>query len=685
MKFNPDRKPPVIRKETYETEIHGLRLQDPYFWIRNRDNKEVIDLLREENAYADHVMKPTKKFQKKLYDEMLLHLKETDFSVPAKRDHYYYYSRTEEGKQYPIYARKKETLESEEEVILDVNILAEGHDFFNVANLAMSPDHQFLAYLTDVTGDEIYELSIKNLVTNVLLPDRISNVSTSLEWAMDNKNLFYSRLDDLRRPFQVYRHSLGDLQENDGLIFHEKDDGYFVDCYKTKDHKYFVIDSSSKTTSEAHFLNAHDAFSPLKIFNPREEGHEYSLDHHEDHFYIVTNDQAQNFRLAKTLDHQTEKKYWQDVLKHRPEVKIEDIEIFEKYLVVFERVAGINRIRVESFEKGNPYYVDFDEAVYNVWCGNNYEYKTDLLRFGYCSLVTPNSVFDFHLENRIRTLKKRQEVPGGYDPALYTSERVMAQSPDGTQVPISMVYRKSLKKDGQAPCLLYGYGSYGHSLDPNFSSTRLSLLDRGFIYALAHIRGGGDLGRPWYDDGKLDKKQNTFSDFIACAEYLIENKYTQANRLVISGGSAGGMLMGAVLNQRPELFQGAVMHVPFVDVLNTMLDASIPLTVTEYDEWGNPNEKKAFDTILQYSPYNNIKAQRYPHVLVTGGLNDTRVQYWEPTKWVARIREMKVDSNLVILKMNMGAGHGGASGRYDYLKEIALDYAFMCNVVGINE
>lgn len=685
MRFNVDQNPPTIRKEKQETQIHGLTLQDPYFWIRNRDQKEVIRLLEEENKYTDHVMEPTVKFQEKIYDEMLSHIKETDLTVPAKRDDYYYYSRTEEGKQYPIYVRKKGTLDANEEIILDVNTLADGYEFFSVGVLSVSPDHKLLAYSTDTTGDEIYDLYIKNLETNELLSDRIKNTSTSLEWAMDNKTLFYSRLDDLRRPFQIFRHSLGDSPENDFLVFHEEDDGYFVDCYKTKDNRYFVIDSSSKTTSESYFLNAYDAFSPLKIFNPREEGHEYSIDHHEEHFYIITNDQAKNFKLVKTTDHQTEKKYWQEVLKHRPEVKIEDIELFEKYMVVFERVGGVHRIRVEDFYKAEHHYVNFDEAVYNVWCGNNYEYKTELLRFGYCSLVTPNSVFDYHLRDRKRELKKRQEVPGGYDPELYTSERIMVQSSDGVQVPISMVYKKGLIKNGQAPCLLYGYGSYGHSLDPYFSSARLSLLDRGFIYALAHVRGGGDLGRPWYDDGKLNKKQNTFSDFIRCAEYLIDHQYTQTTRLVISGGSAGGLLMGAVLNQRPELFQGAVMHVPFVDVLNTMLDANIPLTVTEYDEWGNPNEKEAFDVIRAYSPYDNIKAQNYPHMLVTGGLNDTRVQYWEPTKWVARIRELKTDSNIVILKMNMGAGHGGSSGRYDYLKEIALDYAFMCHVVGIYE
>lgn len=676
-------RPPKAMRKPHSFQIHGRTLQDDYFWLRNREDSDVIDYLKAENAYTASVLKETEKLQQQLYDEMLGRIKETDLSVPVRRGDYYYYSRTEKGKQYPIYCRKHKSLEAPEFVFFDMNQYAEGYDFFSLGALAISPDHRCLAYSTDVSGDEVYTLYIKDIETGETLPDKIEAIGSSVEWAMDNRTLFYSILDSTKRPYKILKHVLGTASEQDKLVYHEKDDGFFVSCGKTADRKYMLIDTGSKITSEVYFFDAAQPDSPLQLIQPREAGHEYMVEHHDSRFLILTNRDARNFRLVQAPVQSPAIEHWVELIAHRPDVKLEDIEVFKDYWIVLEREDGLNKMQVWDLRKNETYAIDFPEPVYNAWDDHNPEYDTEIFRYGYTSLVTPSSIYDFNMADRTRKLLKSQEVLGGYNRDEYASERVYARSADGTEVPVSMVYKRDLfKKDGTNPVLLYGYGAYGISLDVHFSTNRLSLLDRGFVFAMAHIRGGGDLGRPWYDHGKMEFKENSFRDFIACAEFILAEKYTVRERLLISGGSAGGMLMGAVLNMRPELFAGVVMHVPFVDVINTMLDETLPLTVTEYDEWGNPNIKEDFERIRAYSPYDNIKAQAYPPMLVTGGLYDSRVQYWEPAKWVARIRDFNTGDQPVLLKINMDAGHGGASGRYDYLKEIALDYAFMLFVLG---
>lgn len=675
--------PPQAARKPHTVEIHGHVLKDDYFWLRERENSEVIDYLKAENAYTAAVLKGTEKLQQDLYDEMLARIKETDLSVPVRRGEYYYYSRTEKGKQYPIYCRKHQSLNAPEFVFFDMNKYAEGYDFFSLGALAVSPDHRYLAYSTDISGDEIYTLSIKEIETGETLADCIAAIGSSVEWAMDNRTLFYSVLDATQRPCKIMKHILGTKAEDDVLVYHEKDEGFFVDCSKTADRRYMLIDSGSKITSEVYYFDAYQPDEPLKLIQAREAGHEYSVEHYEGKFLILTNKDAKNFRLMEARVQDPGMPSWKELIAHRPDVKLEGIEVFRNYWVIFERENGLNKMQVRDLHRNETYAIDFPEPVYNAWDDHNPEYDTDIFRYGYTSLVTPTSIYDFNMSNRTRQLLKSQEVVGGYDSSAYASERILARSWDGALVPVSLVYRRDLfKKDGSNPLLLYGYGAYGISLDVHFSTNRLSLLDRGFVFAMAHIRGGGDLGRPWYENGKMEHKQNTFRDFIACAEHVLQGGYTAKDRLVISGGSAGGMLMGAVLNMRPDLFAGAVMHVPFVDVISTMLDETLPLTVTEYDEWGNPNVKTDFERILAYSPYNHIKAQTYPPMLVTGGLYDSRVQYWEPAKWVARVRDLNRGAQPVLLKINMDAGHGGASGRYDYLKEIALDYAFMLFILG---
>lgn len=671
-------KSPAAEKRPTEIEMHGRILKDDYGWLNRREDSEVLDYLKAENAYTEAVMKPTEDLQKKIYGEMLSRIKETDFSVPARRGDYYYYSRTEKGKQYPIYCRKYQSLEADEFIFFDMNQYAEGYDFFSLGALAVSPNHRYLAYSTDVSGDEVYTLYIKEIETGRVFEETITGTGSSVEWAMDDQTLFYSVLDDTKRPYKIMRHSLGTPSADDVLIYHEKDESFFVSCYKTADRRYLIIDSGSKVTSEVYYFSAFDPLESMKLFYARENGHEYSIEHHGERFLILTNKNAQNFKLMGVSDENPGMENWEEIIAHREHVKLEDIDVFKDFWVVFEREDGLNKMRIENFARSESYYIDFPEPVYNAWDDYNPEYDTDIFRYGYTSLVTPSCLYDFNVHTREKKLLKTQEVLGGYDASLYVSERLFAVSHDGIRVPMSIVYRKDkFKKDGSNPLFLYGYGAYGISLDVNFSTNRLSLLDRGFVFVMTHIRGGGDLGRPWYDSGKMEFKMNSFKDFIACAEHVLAEEYTCREKLVISGGSAGGLLMGAVLNMRPDLFFAAIMHVPFVDVMNTMLDESLPLTVTEYDEWGNPSEKEAFERILSYSPYDNIKRQDYPHMLVTGGLYDSRVQYWEPAKWVAKIRDMKTGDSLILMKINMDAGHGGASGRYDYLKEIALDYAFM--------
>ncbi|KPL00182.1 MAG: protease 2 [candidate division Zixibacteria bacterium SM23_73_3] len=678
-------KPPVAKIEPKVDTLFGQQMVDDYYWLRERGNPEVIDYLKAENAYTEAVMRNTQKLQDKLYEEMVSRIKETDLSVPVKRDDYYYYSRTEEGKQYKTYCRKRGSLEAEEEILLDVNQLAEGKEYMYLGVHEVSPDHRLLAYAVDTTGSERYTLRVKDLETGELHPDVIDSVSTSLEWANDNKTFFYTITDEAWRPFKLYRHTLGGDIENDVLLFHEKDDAFSLDIAKSKSMGYLYANLESMTTSEVHYLDANNPTGKFKLVHSRQQDLEYSLYHHGDQFYIVTNDNAKNFKLMQAPLSDPSKKNWREVIPHRDSVKLDRIEIFRDFMVLYERENGLKEIKIKDFATGEIHRVEFPEPVYTYWPGWNPDYKSQLLRFTYTSFVTPNSVYDYNMKTRERELKKRKEVLGGYDPDEYESERIFATASDGARIPISMVYRKGINKDGNNPLYLNGYGAYGASVDPYFSSNRLSILDRGFIYARAHVRGGGEMGRHWYDDGKLLNKKNTFTDFVTVAEHLIGKKYTSSDRLVISGGSAGGLLIGAVVNMRPDLFRVVIADVPFVDLINTMLDPSIPLTVIEYEEWGDPNEKEYYDYMLSYSPYDNVEAKDYPNMLILAGLNDTRVQYWEPAKWTAKLRATKTDDNRLLLKTNMGTGHGGASGRYDRLKEIAFEYAFMFDVLGMKE
>ncbi len=674
-------KPPVALKKPHPVHAHGETWDDPYFWLRQKENPEVIDYLKAENTYAEKILKPTENLQKQLYDEMLARIKEDDLSVPVKRKGYFYYTRTEKGKAYSIYCRKKGTLDATEEVLLDVNVLAAGVENFELGVFGVSPDQKLLAYSWDNSGAETYTLQVKNLENGQLLSEKIPATGTSLVWAADSQTFFYSTLDAMKRPYRLYRHRLGSPHEQDVLVYEEKDERFFLAAGKSKDEKVIFLSVQSKNTSEERFLEADKPEDDFRVLAPRYEGVEYSAEHDRGRFLIVTNWQAVNFRVMETPVEQTARENWKEWYAHRPEVKLEGLDVFKNYAVLHERTNGNTEIRVIDLKDRAEHKIDFHEEVYTSSPGANPEYDSEILRVGFASLLTPSTVYDYNMRTRAKELKKQQEVLGGYNPADYVSERVFAVSHDGTRIPISLVYKKGFKKDASAPAWLYGYGSYGISIDPVFSSGRLSLLNRGFVYAIAHIRGGGDMGRPWYDAGKLKNKMNTFLDFIACAEFLIREKYTSADRLGASGGSAGGLLMGAVVNLRPELFRAVILDVPFVDALNTMLDESLPLTVTEYDEWGNPQQEDFFKFIRSYAPYENIRAQHYPHMLVTGGLNDPRVQYWEPAKWTAKLRALKKDSNLLLMVIHMGSGHGGPSGRYAFLKEIARDYAFMIELM----
>ncbi len=679
-------KPPVAKKIPKSDTLFGDVRVDNYYWLRDRKNPDVINYLKAENEYALAVMKDSEALQKKLYDEMLSRIKETDLSVPVKIDDYYYYTRTEEGKQYPIYCRKKGSLEAPEEVLLDQNKLAEGHDFCRLGVYKVSPNHRYLAYSVDFRGSETYTLRIKDLQTGELLPDSIPNTYYSVEWANNNRTLFYTTLDRTMRPYRLYRHSLGEQPDSDVLVFEEPDQAYYLSLTKTRSKAYLLINLNSMVTSEVWYLRADRPEGQFRVIHPRQHGMEYYVEHHGKEFYIVTNDNdAKNFKVMVAPVSRPGKKNWKEFIPHNRAVKIDAVDAFQNYLVVYQRENGLKTIRIFDFVSGKDHRIQFPEEVYTYWPGDNPVYNTDWLRFTYTSFITPRTVYDYNMKTRKWELKKRDEVLGGYDPNQYQSERVFAIARDGTKVPISLVYRKGLKKNGKNPLYLYGYGAYGVSIDPSFSSSRLSLLNRGFVYAIAHVRGGGEMGRYWYEDGKLLKKKNTFYDFIDCAEYLIKQKFTNPEKLVVSGGSAGGLLMGAVNNFRPDLFKVVLAHVPFVDVLNTMLDPTLPLTVIEYEEWGNPHQKEYYFYIKSYSPYDNVEAKNYPNMLVTAGLNDPRVSYWEPAKWVAKLRDLKTDHNLLLLKTKMGAGHSGASGRYDYLKDLAFEYAFVFKCLGIKE
>ncbi|PCI21329.1 oligopeptidase B [Candidatus Wolfebacteria bacterium] len=680
--MNNKPQPPKAKKIPHETVYHGDTRIDEYFWLREKTNPEVITYLKDENTYTKEIMKDTEDAQAQLYKEMKGRIKETDMSVPVKIDNYYYYTRTEEGKQYPIYARKKESLDSAEEILLDQNILAEGYEYFQLGVFDVSPDHSLLAYSVDTNGSEEYTIFIKNLDTGELLSDQITHTYHSFEWINDSQTFFYSVLDETKRPHKVYRHTLGTDTKEDTMMFHEPDGKFFVNLYKTRTEKYIMILSGSKVTSEVRAMDADEPTSQFEIIQPREKGIEYYVHHHGDTFYIRTNKNALNFKVMKTSVETPTKENWKEVIAHDDNISITDIDLFKEYLVISQREKGLEKINIINVLDDTHHFIPFPEEVYTVGVSSNPDFNTNTLRYSYSSLTTPSSVFEYDMEARTQELKKQKEVLGGFNKDDYIAKRIVARAPDNEEIPMSVVYKKDLYKKNEAnPLLLTGYGSYGISSNPYFSSNIISLLDRGFVYVIAHIRGGSELGEHWYEQGKYLNKKNTFTDFIACAEHLIKEDYTAPESLAIWGGSAGGLLMGAVSNMRPDLFNAVVADVPFVDVINTMMDPTLPLTIAEYEEWGDPNEKKNYEYILSYSPYDNIEAKDYPHMLVLGGLNDPRVQYWEPAKWVAKLRDMKTDNNTLLLKTNMGAGHGGSSGRYEYLKEAAFIYAFIVDML----
>lgn len=663
--------------------VHGDTRVDHYFWLRDRKDPGTIAYLEAENRYTKEKLQHTEALQAALYAEMLGRIQQTDLSVPVKRDEYFYYTRTEEGKQYAIHCRKKGSAQTfpaaPEEVLLDCNLLAEGHKYFRLGAFITSPNHRLLAYSVDFEGNEMYTVRVKNLDTGELLSDQIPNTSYTLEWAHDNATFFYTVLDEALRPYKVFRHALG--VKEDPLIYHEPDERFTLSLSSTRSLAYIFININSLLTSEVRYLSKDQPAGDFRVLLPRVYETEYDATHRGDSFFIRTNDGAKGFRVVEAPVADPAKANWKEVIAGREGITIERVTAFAGYLVTEERHRGLTQICIRDMRTGAQHSIEFPEPVYTAELGPNAEFNTKLVRYHYTSLVTPASVYDYNMETRERELKKRQQVLGGYDPQLYQSERIYAAAPDGVEVPISLVYKKGFVRDGRAPMLLYGYGSYGISIDPSFSSDRLSLLDRGFVYAIAHIRGGMDLGKPWHEAGRLLKKKTTFTDFIACAEKLIAEKYTSPTRLAIMGRSAGGLLMGAVSNLRPDLFAAVVASVPFVDSLNTALDASLPLTVGEYEEFGDPSKREFYDYMRSYAPYENVTAQAYPAMLVTAGLNDPRVSYWEPAKWVAKLRATKTGDRLLLLRTNMGSGHFGASGRYEYLKETAIEYAFLLDVL----
>ncbi len=678
-------KPPVAEKIAKELTIHNDIRIDNYYWLNERENPKVIKYLEAENAYTSAMMKNTEGLQEKLYDEIISRIKQTDMSVPYQKCGYYYFTRFEEGKEYPLYCRKKGSLEAEEEIMLNVNDMAEGHDYFNVAGPSVSSDKNLIAFGVDSVSRRKYTIQFKNLATGEIFQDKIPNTTGRAAWANDNKTVFYALKDDTLRPFKIMKHVLGTDVSLDEEIFRETDVTFGTRVYKSKSDKYIIIACSSTLSTEYRILDADTPDEPFKIIQPRESDLEYRIDHFGDFFYIRTNYKAKNFRLMKTPVNKAAKKFWTEVIPHRDDVLFTRFELFKDFLVVGERKDGLIQIRVIKWDGNEEHYLDFGEESYSAYISTNPEFDTGLLRFGYTSLTTPRSTYDYDMNSREKTLLKRQEVVGDFDPDNYFTERLYAVAKDGIKVPISLVCRKGLEKNGDNPLLLYGYGSYGSSMDPRFQANILSLLDRGFVFAMAHIRGGQEMGRWWYEDGKLLKKKNTFTDFIACAEHLIAEKFTNSEKMFAAGGSAGGLLIGAVVNMRPDIFKGVIARVPWVDVVTTMLDDSIPLTTSEYDEWGNPNNKEYYDYMLSYSPYDNVETKEYPAMLVTTGLHDSQVQYWEPAKWIAKLRDMKIDRNLLIFKTNMEAGHGGASGRFRRYKETALEYAFMLKLLGIKK
>jgi oligopeptidase B len=666
---------PVAERLPKTISVHGDTRVDDYFWLRERQNPKVMEYLNAEEAYTDAAMKPTESLQDALFKEMVGHVKETDQSAPYQRGGYFYYTRTEQGKQYPIMCRRKGAVTAPEEIVLDVNQLAVGQKFMSLGAFEPSDDGNLLAYTTDNVGYRQYTLRVKDLRTGELLPDEAERVDGAA-WASDNKTIFYVTEDAItKRNNKFFRHALGGLSSE--LVYEEPDEMFDIAVGRTRDRQFVLLEAASKTSTEVRYLPADKPMAALAIVQPREPDHEYDVEHGGHLFYIRTNKGATNFRVVTAPDNDPGEKNWKELIAHRPGVKIADVEPFAKYLALAEWENGLQQIEIVDLQTQQRHRVQFPEPVYSADIGNNFVFDTSVVRYNYQSLVTPASAFDYDVNTHVSTLVKQTEVPGGFERANYASERVFATATDGTKVPISLVYRKGVKRDGSAPMLLYAYGSYGVSIPPTFSAARLALLDRNVVYAIAHVRGGGELGEPWRDAGRMMNKINTFTDFIACAEYLEQQGYTSKDRLVIQGASAGGMLMGAVANMRPDLFKAVIAQVPFVDVLNDMLDASLPLTTSEYIEWGNPNDKPAYDYMARYSPYDNVKAQQYPAMLVRTSLNDSQVPYWEGAKLVAKLRVMKTDDNPLLLKVNFEAGHGGASGRYDALHETAFNWAFV--------
>ena len=674
---------PKAKKINKKLTAHGEVRIDPYYWLNERENPEVIQYLEQENAYCDFVMKDTELLQRELFEEMKSRYKEDDESLPYFFNEYWYITRYEKGTEYPIFTRKYQSQENEEELLLDVNILADGHDFYDVGGISISLNNEIMAYSEDITGRRMYTIHIQNLKTKEKLEEKLENTTGRIVWANDNEHFFYIQKNEHLRAYKIYRHRLGTSQEEDVLVFHEEDEAFDVSVFKTKSLEYIFIASSSTVSDEHRFIPAADVFAEWRIVQPREEGLEYAVEHYENDFYILTNEGGDyNFKLVKTSVDTPYKENWVEVIPHREEVLLEGFEIFKNYLVLEEREKGLLQLNIFDYKNNTSWYLPFNDPTYTAYIGLNLEFDTEILRYGYTSLTMPSSTYEYNMREKTARLLKQQEVLGGkFLSENYISERVWADSRDGeTKIPISLVYHKDTPKSEKIPLLLYGYGSYGHTVDASFSSVRLSLLDRGFIYAIAHIRGGEYLGRDWYENGKMLKKKNTFYDFIDAAKFLIKENYTSSNHLYAMGGSAGGLLMGVVINEEPELFNGIVAQVPFVDVVTTMLDESIPLTTGEYDEWGNPNDKEYYEYMKSYSPYDNITEKSYPNMLVTTGLYDSQVQYWEPAKWVAKLRDLKKDNNVLIFKTDMTSGHGGASGRFESLKEEALEYAFLLMV-----
>ncbi|WP_320814916.1 S9 family peptidase [Flavobacterium sp.] len=686
--MNEEIKAPIAQIIPHNLEKHGEVRVDDYYWLNDRENKDVIDYLNKENEYYQKMTAHTKQFQDDLFKEMKARIKEDDSSVPYFYNGYYYYTRFEIGKGYPVYARKKASLSAKEEIMFDCNEMAKGNSYFNLSGISISEDNKWATFGLDLVSRRQYAIQIKNLQTGEILSEKIENTTGGATWASDNKTIFYTKKDPKTlRSDMIYKHVLNTDSKKDELVFHEKDDTFYTTVYKDKSKKYLVIASSSTLTTEFQTLDASTPNGTFKVFQKRVRGLEYSISHFANHFYVLTNsDKATNFKLMKTPERATSIENWTEVIPHRKEVLLEGIDIFKNFLVVEERTNGLNKIQIRPWSGEESYYLPFTSETYTAYSTTNPDFDTDVLRYAYQSLATPSSVIDFNMVTKEKTVLKEQEVLGGkFDKNNYKEERIWATAEDGTKIPISMVYRKGMKKNGSNPFLLYAYGSYGSTIDPYFSTTRLSLLDRGFIFAIAHVRGGEYLGREWYEDGKLLKKKNTFTDFIDCSKYVIRKEYTSKSHLYAEGGSAGGLLMGAIVNMAPELYNGVVAQVPFVDVVTTMLDDSIPLTTGEYDEWGNPNDKEYYDYMLSYSPYDNVTEQAYPNMYVSTGLHDSQVQYWEPAKWVAKLRAKKTDKNLLFLDTNMEAGHGGASGRFEALKEVAKEFAFLLDLEKIKE